>query len=107
VSALSALVGRPLRIGDYQEHVLGEGGAAASRAVAYIELVVGPGKHLYGAGVAPSIVDASFRAVLSAVGRAAERGWIEPPAAGGNREVGEQKAPRPVRRRGGPPVGRR
>jgi 2-isopropylmalate synthase len=107
VSALSALVGRPLRIGDYQEHVLGEGGAAASRAVAYIELVVGPGKHLYGAGVAPSIVDASFRAVLSAVGRAAERGWIEPPAAGGIREVGEQKAPRPVRRRGGPPVGRR
>jgi hypothetical protein len=68
---------------------------------------LGPGRHLYGAGVAPSIVDASFLAVLSAVGRAVERGWIEPPTAGGIRAAREEeKAPRAVRRPGGPRNGR-
>jgi len=80
IGALSSLVGAPLRIGDYQEHTLGERSAAS--AVAYVELVLGGGRHLYGAGVAPSIVDASLRAVLSAVGRAIGRGWVTPPGAG-------------------------
>lgn len=95
VSALSKLVGAALRIGDYQEHVLAEGASTATQAVAYIELVVGPGRHLYGSGVAPSIVDASFLAVLSAVGRAVERGWIEPPVTGDGRTI---SSARPSRR---------
>ncbi len=80
VGALSELIGVSLRVGDYQEHTLGEGAAAS--AVAYVEIVVGPGRHLYGAGIAPSIVDASLRAVLSAVGRAVMRGWIAAPEVG-------------------------
>ncbi len=80
VGALSELIGVSLRVGDYQEHALGDG--AAATAVAYVELVLGPGQHLYGAGVAPSIVDASLRAVLSAVGRAVMRGWIAAPGDG-------------------------
>ncbi len=99
VSALSRLVGQPLRIGDYQEHVLGEGPAPAKRAVAYVELVLGPGRHLYGAGVAPSIVDASFQAVLSAVGRAVERGWIVAPEAGERGRRVAPAGPAPLRRR--------
>ena len=79
VCALSKLVGVRLRVGDYQEHVLGEAAEAAKTAVAYIELILTPGRQLYGAGFAPSIVDASFRAVLSALGRAVMRGWIEAP----------------------------
>lgn len=80
VAGLSKQLGRPIRIGDYQEHVLGDAGSEGRRAVAYVELVVGPGRSLYGAGVAPSIVDASFSAVLSAVGRAIDRGWLAPVA---------------------------
>jgi len=81
VGALSKQLGIGLRIGDYQEHVLGEGGRAATTAVAYIELILAPGRHLYGAGIAPSIVDASLRAVLSAVSRAVMRGWLAVPEA--------------------------
>ena len=77
VGALADLLGVSLRVGDYQEHALGEG--AGATAVAYVELVLGPGRHLYGAGVAPSIVDASLRAVLSAVGRGVMRGWVAAP----------------------------
>ena len=80
VGALTDLLGVSLRVGDYQEHALGEG--AGATAVAYVELVLGPGRHLYGAGVAPSIVDASLRAVLSAVGRGVMRGWVAAPGEG-------------------------
>ncbi len=78
VRALSDALGVGLRIGDYHEHALGAG--AAATAVAYVELVLGPDRRLFGAGAAPSIVEAAFSAVLSALARAAERGWIEPPA---------------------------
>ncbi len=94
VSALSKVLGVALRVGDYQEHVLGESAQAATTAVAYIELVLTPGQHLYGAGVAPSILDASFRAVLSAVGRAVMRGWIEVPAEGSEAPLGAAPASR-------------
>ncbi|MBK7947232.1 MAG: 2-isopropylmalate synthase [Deltaproteobacteria bacterium] len=77
VGALSRLLGRAMRVGDYHEHVLGPRGA--STAVAYVELVLEPGRALYGAGVASSIVDASLAAVSSALGRAVARGWIAPP----------------------------
>ena len=79
VTALARLLGVPIRVGDYQEHTLGD--RASAIAVAYVELAFGSGRHLYGAGSAPSIVDASFRAVLSAIGRAVERGWLVPPGA--------------------------
>jgi hypothetical protein len=36
---------------------------------------------LFGAGAAPSIVEASFAAVLSAIARATARGWIAVPDA--------------------------
>jgi 2-isopropylmalate synthase len=77
VGALSQLVGAPLRVGDYHEHVLGARGS--STAVAYVEIVFGPGRSLYGAGVAPSIVDASLAAVSSALGRGVTRGWVSAP----------------------------
>lgn len=78
VAALAKAIGIDLRVSDYHEHALGEG--AAATAVAYVEIVFGPEQRLFGAGAAPSIVDASFGAVLSAVGRAVARGWIEPPS---------------------------
>lgn len=92
VSALSELLGVPLRVGDYQEHVLGESDRAATTAIAYIELVLAPGRHLYGAGVASSIVDASFRAISSALGRAVLRGWVDVPAEGAELDGGARPA---------------
>jgi 2-isopropylmalate synthase len=68
-----------MRVGDYHEHALGEG--ASATAVAYVEIVFGPEQRLFGAGIAPSIVEATFGAVLSAVARASAEGWILPPDA--------------------------
>lgn len=78
VAGLGEALGAPLRVGDYHEHALG--GGADALAVAYVEVVFGPDRRLFGAGRAASIIDASFRAVLSAVARAVPRGWIEGPA---------------------------
>ncbi len=83
VEALAKAIGVELRVSDYYEHALG--GGAAATAVAYVEIVFGPDRRLFGAGTAPSIVDASFAAVLSAVARAVERGWLEKPASEGTR----------------------
>jgi hypothetical protein len=47
--------------------------------VAYVEVVFAPGRRLFGAGRASSIVEASFAALLSAIGRAVDRGWLEGP----------------------------
>lgn len=78
VAALEAALGVPLRVGDYHEHALGAG--ADATAVAYVELVLGPDRRLFGAGRASSIVEASFSAVLSAIARAVARGWLAVPA---------------------------
>ncbi|MGB0619620.1 MAG: 2-isopropylmalate synthase [Myxococcota bacterium] len=78
VAGLGAALGVPLRIGDYHEHALGAG--AGATAVAYVEVVIGADRRLFGAGRAASIVDASFEAVLSAVARAVANGWVEVPA---------------------------
>jgi len=86
VVALAEAIGVELRVGDYHEHALGAG--AAATAVAYVEIVFGPGRRLFGAGAAPSIVDASFAAVLSAVARAVGCGWIESPSAEAATRVG-------------------
>jgi 2-isopropylmalate synthase len=77
VSALSEALGVELRVGDYHEHALGAG--ADATAVAYVELVFAPERRCFGAGRASSIVDASFAAVLSALGRAVSAGWIDAP----------------------------
>ena len=77
VEALRAALGIEMRVGDYHEHALGVG--AGATAVAYVEIVFGPEQRLFGAGAAPSIVEASFSAVLSAIARAAERGWVAVP----------------------------
>lgn len=77
VEALRAALGIEMRVGDYHEHALGVG--AGATAVAYVEIVFGPQQRLFGAGAAPSIVEASFSAVLSAIARAAERGWVAVP----------------------------
>ena len=77
VAALRKALGIDLRVGDYHEHALGVGSGAT--AIAYVEIVFGAGQRLFGAGAAVSIVEASFSAVLSAIGRAAERGWVEMP----------------------------
>jgi 2-isopropylmalate synthase len=77
VEALRTSLGIEMRVGDYHEHALGVG--AAATAVAYVEIVFGPDRRLFGAGAAPSIVEASFAAVLSAIARAAEVGWVVVP----------------------------
>ncbi|MEZ4355954.1 MAG: 2-isopropylmalate synthase [Myxococcota bacterium] len=78
VAALGAELGVRLRVGDFHEHALGAG--ADAEAIAYVELVLTPERRVFGAGRAASIVEASFAAVLSAVARAAARGWIATPA---------------------------
>lgn len=78
VSALSGVLGVDLRIGDYHEHALGAGSDA--KAMAYVELVAEGGRHLYGASIAASIVDASFGAILSAIARATGQGWLVAPS---------------------------
>ena len=77
VAALADVLGTPLVVGEYHEHALGAGAAAS--AAAYVEIAFAPDRRLFGAGVAASIVEASFAAVLSAIARAVERGWVEPP----------------------------
>jgi 2-isopropylmalate synthase len=77
VEALRAALGIEMRVSDYHEHALGVG--AAATAVAYVEVVFGSDQRLFGAGAAPSIVEASFAAVLSAIARATALGWIAAP----------------------------
>jgi 2-isopropylmalate synthase len=78
VKALNAALGIQVRVGDYHEHALGAG--ANATAVAYVELVFGADQRLFGAGAAASILEATFAAVLSAIARAVEQGWLEAPA---------------------------
>jgi 2-isopropylmalate synthase len=77
VAALREGLGLDLHVGDFHEHALGAG--AGATAVAYVEVVFAPDRRLFGAGRASSIVEASFSAVLSAIGRAVDRGWLEGP----------------------------
>ena len=64
------LAGHPVRVLDYSEHALSEGGDAL--AAAYVEVEVGQGddtRVLWGVGRHSSIVTASLRAVVSAINR--------------------------------------
>ncbi len=59
--------GVDVRVLDYHEHAMSAGGDA--RAASYLECSVGD-SVLWGAGIDPSIVTSSFKAVISAVNRA-------------------------------------
>lgn len=60
-------VGIQVRVLDYAEHALSEGGDA--NAAAYVECAVGD-DVLWGVGIDPSITTASLKAIVSAVNRA-------------------------------------
>jgi 2-isopropylmalate synthase len=66
VDALAS-VGYDVRVLDYAEHALSEGGDA--RAAAYVECAIGE-RILWGVGIDANIVTASLKAVVSAVNRA-------------------------------------
>ena len=71
ISAFIAVLserGQELRLLDYVEHTLSEGGDAL--AAAYIELEVS-GKNLWGVGIDGDIATASLKALISAVNRSA------------------------------------
>lgn len=65
---INALAGHgvAVRVLDYTEHALSEGGDA--QAAAYVECQVGD-EVLYGVGIDPSITTASLKAIISAVNR--------------------------------------
>ncbi|WP_125612176.1 2-isopropylmalate synthase [Specibacter cremeus] len=70
IAALLAILGEDgvdVRVLDYTEHALSEGGNA--RAAAYVECAVGE-RVLWGAGIDANTVTASLKAVISAVNRA-------------------------------------
>ena len=67
VQALSAAVGRNVRVLNYAEHAIGEG--ANAKAIAYVELRVDEAQICYGVGVDANIVSASLRAIISGVQR--------------------------------------
>lgn len=64
-------VGVEVRVLDYAEHALSEGGDAS--AAAYVECQVGD-DVLWGVGIDPSITTASLKAIVSAVNRAERAG---------------------------------
>jgi 2-isopropylmalate synthase len=71
ISAFIAVLterGQELRLLDYVEHTLSEGGDAL--AAAYIELDIA-GKNLWGVGIDGEIATASLKALISAVNRSA------------------------------------
>ena len=67
VQALSAAVGRNVRVLNYAEHAIGEG--ANAKAIAYVELRIDDAQVCYGVGVDANIVSASLRAIISGVQR--------------------------------------
>lgn len=69
VQALSANVGRNVRVLNYAEHAIGEG--ANAKAIAYVELRVDDAQVCYGVGVDANIVSASLRAIISGEQRVA------------------------------------
>ncbi|MEU5385859.1 MULTISPECIES: 2-isopropylmalate synthase [Kitasatospora] len=69
VNALAS-IGVDVRVLDYAEHALSEGGDA--QAAAYVECAVGD-KVLWGVGIDSNTVLASLKALVSAVNRSAQR----------------------------------
>jgi 2-isopropylmalate synthase len=78
IDAFVNALGLDVRLMDYHEHSIGSG--ANARAACYVELRVGNGPTLFGAGIDSNIVTASFKAVLSAVNRHMGHGTDSVPA---------------------------
>jgi 2-isopropylmalate synthase len=78
IDAFVNALGLDVRLMDYHEHSIGSG--ANARAACYVELRVGNGPTLFGAGIDSNIVTASFKAVLSAVNRHMGQGTDSAPA---------------------------
>ena len=68
VDALRKESGLAFDVVDYREHAMGHGANAS--AVAYMELRLPTGAHLFGVGIDKNIVVASLKAVVSGVNRA-------------------------------------
>jgi 2-isopropylmalate synthase len=68
VHAINQATGHRARVLDYHEHALGSG--ADARAIAYLELRIDEQQTLFGVGIDASIVAASLKAIVSALGRA-------------------------------------
>jgi 2-isopropylmalate synthase len=70
VDALRRSTGHAVRVVDYHQHAIGTG--ADARSVAYVEMRVDDGTTLFGTGIDPNIVTASFKAILSGLARASQ-----------------------------------
>ena len=67
VDALAQNCGIALKVRDYHQHAIGHGADASS--VTYIEAEQDDGTVVWGVGMSPNIVEASLKAVTSAVNR--------------------------------------
>jgi 2-isopropylmalate synthase len=74
IDAFVNALGLDIKLMDYHEHAIGSG--ANARAACYVELRVAGGPTVFGCGIDPNIVTASFRAVLSAVNRELARATV-------------------------------
>jgi 2-isopropylmalate synthase len=74
VRALREQGGFDIHVLNYHEHGVGTGEDAT--AVAYVQLRIGSDRNVYGVGLDANIVTATLRAVLSAVNRGVQRGWL-------------------------------
>lgn len=63
VDGLHRATGHFVRVLDYHQHSMGSGADACS--VAYVELCIDQGPHLFGVGIDVNIVTASLKAILS------------------------------------------
>ncbi|MDR0587740.1 MAG: 2-isopropylmalate synthase [Burkholderiales bacterium] len=72
--ALREAFGFRIHVLNYNEHATGSGEDAT--AAAYVQLRVGEENSLFGVAVDPNIVTATLKAVISAVNRALEKGWL-------------------------------
>ena len=77
VHALREDAGFAIHVHNYHEHGVGTGEDAT--AVAYVQLRIGSDRNVYGVGLDGNIVTATLRAVLSAVNRGVQRGWLTLP----------------------------
>lgn len=75
IDAIVDALGLRFDVLSYEEHSMGSGSDA--RAVAFVEITTPARATLFGVGVHENIVTASLLAVLGAVNRALDRGWLD------------------------------
>lgn len=76
VCALGQLIREEIRVLDYHEHAIGHG--ANATAACYVEMQIASGAPLFGVGLDPNIVTASFKAIFSGLNRAAQDTALTP-----------------------------